>query len=131
MSIHYLTPPSNVEAIPPSFAAHQNKVLRITITGKNGNKIVDPNEDPPSSVVTAFAKTEHGTPTIHGIQFNVPITRGNDENNDSYYDKITISVVGLVPGQVLTVTLTATFEIRPGADNMPVITATNTTYQLD
>ena len=90
---------------------------------------MDPNDDPPSSIVTAFAKTEHGTPTIHGIQFNVPITSTNYVGpDDNYYDDtITISVQGLVPGENVTRSFTAKFKIENGV----VSADTNVTYQLN
>ena len=116
-----------IEKIPASFEAYQGKVFRITIRDKNRDII-------PDSEITAFAKTGHPAPndsnkTIHGIQFSVPITQGNGPDN--YKDQITISVEGLVPGNTVTIELTAKFEIKPGVDDIPVITATNTTYQLE
>ena len=115
--IGYLTPPENVENIPPSFAAHQDNVFVIKI---NGSKLES---------VLEFAKTINHDGR-YGVQFMVPITRDSSEMLNNYDDTITISVKGLVPGKEIEIMLIATFEIRHGMDK-PVITATNTTYQLD
>ena len=119
MSIHYLTPPTNVDQIPPSFAAHQNKVFLIKIDGEVLEDVLE------------FAKTiSHDS--RHGVQFMVPIPGVTDVDNynavkDNYEDEITISVGGLVP-EILPITFEAKFKIQ---DGMVVSADTNVTYQLD
>ena len=55
---------------------------------------------------------------------------GNKYNDvkDDYDDQITISVEGLVPGNTVTIELTAKFEIQ---DGKVVLEGTNTSYQLN